>query len=178
MSKNIYGKYIPSIKTNTGGLDIMVDTLEIINTVNEISTDTTLADNSDIALVTEKVVKTYVGANDEWLRLATMIYPKNTGDTLGIDSVSSESGLGSVDFPNDLKTDIISESTGATGVTIDSVLLKDNEVTATNLIANTAVQTDSVIEKTGSAGVTIDDLIVNSNIQQTFRRSYFWRCCY
>jgi len=64
---------------------------------------------------------------------------------------------------NIIKIDQIDEFNATVGVTIDSVLLKDNEVTATNLIANTAVQTDSIIEKTGTAGVTIDGVLIKDN---------------
>lgn len=44
-------------------------------------------------------------------------------------------------------TNVISEKTGATGVTVDGVLLKDSQVT-----------TDVINEKTGAAGVTVDSV--------------------
>lgn len=47
-----------SILTVTG--DITTDTLSIVNQIDEISTDGTLADDSDSAIPTEKAVKTYV----------------------------------------------------------------------------------------------------------------------
>jgi len=160
MSKNIYGKFRPAVKTNTGGVDLMLDSLEMVNTINEVSTDDTMAGNSDLAVPTEQAVKTYadttVAAADEWLRTGTLIYPKTTGDTLGIDSISNEANTGSVDFPNDLKTDIIAESTATVGVTIDSVLLKDDQVTASDFIATTSVFSDVINEYGTGNGITLD----------------------
>lgn len=49
-------------------------------------------------------------------------------------------------------TDTISEQTGAAGVTVDGVLLKDSEVT-----------TDVINEKTGAAGVTADGVLLKDN---------------
>ncbi len=49
-------------------------------------------------------------------------------------------------------TDTISEQTGAAGVTVDGVLLKDSEVT-----------TDVINEKTAAAGVTADGVLLKDN---------------
>ena len=49
-----------------------------------------------------------------------------------------------------MKVDTISEKTSGSGVIIDSVVLKDNTVTATTLTA------DTISEKTSGSGVTID----------------------
>lgn len=56
-----------------------------------------------------------------------------------------------------IKADVIAESTGAAGVTVDGVLLKDNNVTV-----GTAGQivTDTIAEKTGAAGVTVDGCLI------------------
>jgi hypothetical protein len=51
-----------------------------------------------------------------------------------------------------IKADVVAESTGAAGVTIDGVLLQDSEVT-----------TDVINEKTSAAGVTIDGLLIKDN---------------
>jgi len=65
-------------------------------------------------------------------------------------------------FVGNVYTDIIGEKTLNAGVTIDSVLLKDNTVTATTIIANTSFQTvgalfcDTINEYTSTVGVTID----------------------
>jgi hypothetical protein len=50
---------------------------------------------------------------------------------------------------DELKTDLISEETAGSGVTVDGVLLKDSEVT-----------TDVINEKTGAAGVTADGVLL------------------
>lgn len=49
-------------------------------------------------------------------------------------------------------TNIISEKTAGTGVTVDGVLLKDSQVT-----------TDVILEKTGAAGVTIDGVLLKDS---------------
>ena len=54
-------------------------------------------------------------------------------------------------------TDTISEKTAATGVTIDGVLLKDNDVSADE------VSTDTISEKTSDTGVTIDGVLLKDN---------------
>jgi hypothetical protein len=46
-------------------------------------------------------------------------------------AANAETITGKWDFQGDLQTDVIDESTAATGVTIDSVLLKDGDVTVT-----------------------------------------------
>ncbi len=64
---------------------------------------------------------------------------------------------------NALSADTISEITAAAGVTADGVLLKDGNVTASQVEATTAVKTDSIIEKTAAAGVTIDSVLLKDN---------------
>lgn len=51
-------------------------------------------------------------------------------------------------------TDTISEKTSAAGVTVDGVLLQDNDVQADE------VRTDTISEKTSAAGVTIDGVLI------------------
>lgn len=73
-------------------------------------------------------------------------------------------GLANTDFGSTgLKTDVVSESTSAAGVTIDGVLLKDNNVTV-----GTAGQvvTDTIVEKTGAAGVTIDGVLLKDGVNR------------
>ena len=147
MSKNIYGSYGGTPKTNTGGLNIRADTLDMVNTVNEISTDGTMGGNSDIAIPTEKATKTYTDATvsgaDEWIRTGTLITPKTTGDTLGIDTIQSEDGVSDIsvtnttDFSVSIKTDTIDESTATSGVTIDSTLIKDGGIEIDRINADT-----------------------------------------
>lgn len=56
-----------------------------------------------------------------------------------------------------LETDIVNETTVGSGVTIDSVLIKDNSVTADS------ITTDLISEKTAAAGVTIDSVLIKDN---------------
>lgn len=57
-------------------------------------------------------------------------------------------------------TDTISEKTSAAGVTIDGVLLQDNDVQADE------VRTDTISEKTSAAGVTIDGVLIKDSAVQ------------
>ena len=53
-----------------------------------------------------------------------------------------------------ITTNTINEGTAGTGVTIDSVLCKDSNITVTSVV------TDTIAEKTAAAGVTIDSLLI------------------
>jgi len=59
-----------------------------------------------------------------------------------------------------IDTDVIDEKTTDAGVTIESVLLKDGNVTAATSTATTAVVTDTINERTADAGVTIDSVLL------------------
>lgn len=56
-----------------------------------------------------------------------------------------------------IATNTIAETTAASGVTIDGVLVKDGGVTA---VAATAIATDIISEVTGAAGVTVDGVLL------------------
>ena len=53
---------------------------------------------------------------------------------------------------SEIQVNTINEYTGANGVTIDGVLVKDN-----------AVNTDTINEKTSAAGVTIDGVLLKDS---------------
>ena len=61
---------------------------------------------------------------------------------------------GSVTVGGTVNTDVISEANPTAGVTIDGVLLKDNDITADEVF------TDVITEKTATAGVTIDGVLL------------------
>jgi hypothetical protein len=68
-------------------------------------------------------------------------------------------------------TDTILERTGAAGVTIDGVLLKDGGITATgtNTINLTTITADTINETTAGSGVTVDGVLIkDSGIANTF----------
>lgn len=80
-------------------------------------------------------------------------------------NITSVGSLTSLDVAGTLTVDTINETTGAAGVTIDSVLLKDNGVTATNLTGTlqTAAQTNITSVGTLSA-LTITGLLTAGDI--------------
>ncbi|HDZ16737.1 hypothetical protein LCGC14_0704750 [marine sediment metagenome] len=50
------------------------------------------------------------------------------GTGLQVDQINEATPANGVDFPDDINTNVINERTGASGVTIDSVLLKDSTI--------------------------------------------------
>ena len=103
-------------------------------TVTNILDEDNMASNSATALATQQSIKAYVdssvGAADSWAEsLAVAV-------TSGANSPSVASGQA-------LLTNTISETTAASGVTIDSVLLKDNTVLAGTLLLGAGSVTDS-----------------------------------
>ena len=62
-----------------------------------------------------------------------------------------------------LKTDTINEHTSGFGVTIDSVLLKDNDVTASNFVSVGKVITNTLQEYTADNGIDVDGLRIKDS---------------
>lgn len=89
--------------TNVGVLDVdsvtISDNLKLVNTIDEFSTDGTLAGDSDDAVPTEKAVKTYVDAQvsseDHWDRNAGSgyLYQATITDRLGVGTTSPSAKL-------------------------------------------------------------------------------------
>ena len=103
-------------------------------TITNILDEDNMASDSATALATQQSIKAYVdssvGAADSWAEsLAVAV-------TSGANSPSVASGQA-------LLTNTISETTAASGVTIDSVLLKDNTVLAGTLLLGAGSVTDS-----------------------------------
>ncbi len=61
------------------------------------------------------------------------------------------------------RTDQITESTADAGVTIDSVVLKNGDVTAQAVQTTGSVLTDVIDESTAATGVTIDSVLLKDN---------------
>ena len=82
------------------------------------------------------------GLGDLFTRTAPNLFLKNFGDKMAIDTYRSQDGITDITFENtinatgDIKTDIISEVTTNAGITADGVLLRDSNVTATEVSAN------------------------------------------
>lgn len=85
--------------------------------------------------------------------VAASIVASGASDTTG-DVILLGNSSGAVeDFgANGIKTDVVAESTSATGVTVDGVLLKDNDVKADSLEAETAATGLNVFESGGKGG--------------------------
>ena len=69
--------------------------------------------------------------------------------TLAVSSTSAFTGI--ADFTTSLKTDTIIESTAAAGVTIDGVLCKDNDISATDVTASGVVSATGLVSGGGFA---------------------------
>ena len=98
-----------------------------------ISTNLEISDTNGLAAALALVV-------NNWNRTGTLLHPVTVGDSVGCDTFQSEAGVVDVVFTNTLdaqdniKTDVINESTGAVGVTIEGVILKDNTIEASSAI--------------------------------------------
>jgi hypothetical protein len=69
-------------------------------------------------------------------------------------------GTTGIDFPNGISTDTIAETTAATGVTIDGVLLKDGGVTLTGgatLVADVLIEDQLIVLASGTSGAASKD---------------------
>ena len=132
--------YRLSIDTTPGANLFVHGTAEITSSlllgtgtsVNEFSTDGTLADDSDDALVTEKAIKTYVDGvlpTTYWDKTDGSIYPTTITDSIGIGTASPTEMLdvaGNIDingntlFLSDESGDIQSISTNSGNIVINS----------------------------------------------------------
>ena len=84
-----------------------------------------------------------------------------TGKTLTVAGTLAASGAlnvsGTQNVTGIFKTDVVSESTAAAGVTVDGALLKDGSLTVGS---GGSVSTDTVSERTAAAGVTVDGALL------------------
>lgn len=62
-----------------------------------------------------------------------------------------------------ISVDSIAEKTADNGVSVEGVTLKDNDVSATDITANTAFLSNTISERTGGSGVTIDSAVFKDN---------------
>jgi len=94
------------------------------------------------------------------------------GASLLVDHVGEKTSAHTVVFDNSvtiaatkvLATDTINETTGAAGVTIDSVLIKDGGI---ELTGGSALKADHIDEKTSTHGVMIDGVLIKDNFVNT-----------
>ena len=114
-------------------------------TVTNILDEDNMASDSATALATQQSIKAYVDA--QVATVDTLAEVLANGNTTGANNIIVSSG-------QKITTNTIDETTAAAGVTIDSVLLKDNEVKATgllvtNLKANDGTAAGSIANSTG-----------------------------
>ena len=69
---------------------------------------------------------------------------------------------GNISIDGTLSADTIGEKTSTSGVTIDGVLLKDNDISANDISSND-LYVDTINERTSASGVTIDGVLLKDN---------------
>jgi len=100
---------------------------------------------------------------------------QDVGKVDGCDAGTAANNVLKLDASGYIPTDVITEKSAGTGVTVDGVLLKDSQVTSDMinektsgagvtadgvLLKDSQVKTDVIIEKTGGAGVTVDGVLL------------------
>jgi len=126
-------------------LTISAITLSSGTTVSSILDQDDMSSDSDTALATQQSIKAYV--DSQVGTVDTLAEILANGNTSGATDLVIDSG-------QVLTTNTINETTSASGVTIDSVLLKDDGVNATNLEitnlkANDGTSAGSIADSTG-----------------------------
>jgi len=126
-------------------LTISAVTLSSGVTASSILDEDNMASDSDTALATQQSIKAYV--DSQVGTVDTLAEILANGNTSGATDLVIDSG-------QVLTTNTINETTAASGVTIDSVLLKDDGVNATNLEitnlkANDGTSAGSIADSTG-----------------------------
>ena len=126
-------------------LTISAVTLSSGVTASSILDEDNMASDSDTALATQQSIKAYV--DSQVGTVDTLAEILANGNTSGATDLVIDSG-------QVLTTNTINETTSASGVTIDSVLLKDDGVNATNLEitnlkANDGTSAGSIADSTG-----------------------------
>lgn len=116
---------------------------------------------TNVELMFATLKSTFSGTSAPSNTVPGMSWLDTTNHLLKIRNEANDAWLTIFDLANfGAFLDIISEKTAAAGVTIDGVLLKDNNV---EVGAAGQVKTDTIVEKTGAAGVTIDGLLIKDS---------------
>jgi hypothetical protein len=120
-------------------------------TVTNILDEDNMASDSATALATQQSIKAYVDA--QVATVDTLAEVLANGNTTGANNIIVSSG-------QKVTTNTIDETTAAAGVTIDSVLLKDDVVNATD------VEVDTISANNGTLAVTLGSTGVATLAQQ------------
>ena len=131
-------------------------TINATTTVDGVIDDDTMATASATKLATSESIKAYVDTTAAAQNELSEVLAN--GNTTGANNIIVDSGQA-------ITTNTVNETTAGSGVTIDSVLLKDDGVNATNLEitnikANDGTAAGSIANSTGA--VTITSFISNS----------------
>jgi hypothetical protein len=161
----------------TGTTIVANTSIEIAGTttVSSILDEDNMASDSDTALATQQSIKAYV--DSQVGTVDTLAEILANGNTSGATDLVIDSG-------QVLTTNTINETTAASGVTIDSVLLKDDGVNATNLEitnlkANDGTSAGSIADSTGvvtlaSSVLTTTDINGWHHRRHSRRHSHWW----
>jgi len=148
------GTNVVEAMTHTTSLQLGTST-----TVTAVLDEDNMASDSATSLATQQSIKAYVdaqvGANNELSEVLA------NGNTSGANDIIVDSG-------QKITTNTIDETTAGSGVTIDSVLLKDDGVNATNLEvtnikANDGTAAVSIADTTGQTTIT-DAVLTTADI--------------
>jgi hypothetical protein len=120
-------------------------------TVTNILDEDNMASDSATALATQQSIKAYVDA--KVATVDTLAEVLANGNTTGTNNIIVSSG-------QKITTNTIDETTAAAGVTIDSVLLKDDVVNATD------IEVDTISANNGTLAVTLGSTGVATIAQQ------------
>jgi len=120
-------------------------------TVTNILDEDNMASDSATALATQQSIKAYVDA--QVATVDTLAEVLANGNTTGANNIIVSSG-------QKITTNTIDETTAAAGVTIDSVLLKDDVVNATD------IEVDTISANNGTLAVTLGSTGVATIAQQ------------
>lgn len=149
-NSTIYGASLGA-ENLQASMPLKTDSLKrLISTKLNISDVTDLQDELDLL-------------GNSWSRTAPLVFLKNAGDIVAVDDFQSVNGTDDIVFANtidaqdNIKTDIIYESTDDTGVTIDSLLIKDGKAYQNN---DTAPTTDAQLANKKY----VDDQIAPENL--------------
>lgn len=143
--------------TNTSGINLK----NVGATINEFSTDGTLADNSDTAVPTEKAVKTYV---DTQLTAEDLDFAGDTGGAQSVDldsqslTIAGGTNVSTVGSAQTLTVNLDATLTGLTEVnttTIDVTNIRANDGTASIVLTDSSGAVALTKETTVGSGASL-----------------------